>query len=65
MMINPENVLLDSACPCCERTAVLELKVMPEMYDPQQLMVVVKCHFCETTFNDFVRINEMEACDGL
>lgn len=60
--INPENILLDTACPCCEHTAVLELKADAAVNDPQQIEIIVQCHFCKTTFNDFVSINEMEVC---
>lgn len=62
MRVNPESILLDSECPACEHTAVLELHVEAATHDAQQLDVIVKCHFCKTTFNQFVAIDEMEVC---
>lgn len=59
------NILIDSACPACERTAVLEMQVDTAAHDAQQLDVIVKCHFCKSIFNQFVPLNEMEVINGL
>ncbi|KGT95327.1 hypothetical protein NG99_04735 [Erwinia typographi] len=58
------NILLDSVCPCCERTAVLELKAEAAAHDPQQIDIIVQCHFCGAVLNQFVAIDEMEMCGG-
>jgi len=57
------NILLDSKCPRCEHTATLELKADAAAHDPQQLDLIVSCHFCNVTFNQFVSINQMVAAD--
>ncbi|MGC0198000.1 hypothetical protein [Enterobacter cloacae complex sp. 2025EL-00064] len=57
------NILLDSTCPRCEHSATLELSAEAAAHDAQKIDIVVKCHFCETTFNQFVSIDEMVAAD--
>lgn len=59
------NILHDSTCPRCEQTATLELKADAAAHDPQQLEILVKCHCCNTVFNSFVPVNEMEVIHGL
>lgn len=57
------NILLDSICPRCKHTATLELSTEAAAHDAQQLDLILKCHFCNTTFNQFVSIDEMVAND--
>lgn len=57
------NILLDSVCPRCEHSATLELSADAAAHDPQQIDIIVKCHFCNTTFNQFVSVNDMVAND--
>ncbi|KNC89688.1 hypothetical protein [Trabulsiella odontotermitis] len=57
------NILLDSCCPRCERSATLELTADAAAHDPQQIDIIIKCHFCDATFNEFVSIDEMEVID--
>lgn len=56
------NILLDTACPACKRTATLELKADASAHDVQQLDIIVECHSCGCIFNQFVCIDEMEVC---
>jgi len=56
------NILLDSECPQCKHTAVLELRADAANHDAQQLDIVVECHFCKTVFNEFISLNEMVVC---
>jgi protein-arginine kinase activator protein McsA len=57
------NILLDSECPRCQHAATLELSAGAAEHDAQQLDIIVKCHFCNATFNDFISIDEMVAID--
>lgn len=56
------NILLDSECPQCKRTAVLDLKADAASHDAQQLDIVVECHFCKTVLNEFISLDEMVVC---
>lgn len=57
------NILLDSVCPRCNNKATLELSAEAAAHDAQQLDLIVKCHFCNKTFNQFVSLDEMVESD--
>lgn len=56
------NILHDSKCPACNNVAVLELKADAASHDAQQIDIIIQCHCCGRTFNQFVFIDEMEVC---